>query len=617
MSTIPYRDATRPIDDRVDDLLSRMTLEEKAGLLFHTIATMGPGGTLDGGSDPFGTTPAAELVTERHMNHFNLYNMGASLGAASELARWHNQLQELAQDTRLGIPITISTDPRHAFTDNPLSSMRGGPFSQWPETTGLAAIGDEVLVERYADIVRQEYLAVGIRVALHPQVDLATEPRWRRIHGTFGEDAGLTSRLVRAYIRGLQGDLLGPHSVSAMVKHFPGGGPQRDGNDPHFSFGRDQVYPGAQFDYHLRPFQAAIEAGCSQIMPYYGVPTGTEYEEVGFGFNKDVITTLLRERLRFKGIVCTDWGLITDSSLMGHPFPARAWGVEHLSRIDRVRKAIEAGVDQFGGEACPELVIELVRTNQVSENRVDASARRLLREKFALGLFDKSYVDEDAADAIVGRDDFVQAGVDAQRASVTILHNTGLLPLRAADNLYIEGVERAIAAKYTNIVDDPDDADVVVVRIKAPYGQPRETLEKLLSGDNEGYEDSLQTTFEQIFQADSLEYSPQECDRIMEFAMRAPTVVDVYLDRPAVLTAIIAGCRALVATYGANDAAFLDVLFGRSTPQGRLPFDLPSSMEAIEASRSDVPFDTASPLFRFGHRLVLPSTPRSVDSVGR
>nr|BFE88708.1 hypothetical protein GCM10020093_113090 [Planobispora longispora] len=191
------------------------------------------------------------------------------------MALWHNRLQEMAAGTRLGIPVTVSTDPRHAFTDNPGTAMLAGAFSRWPEATGLAAIGDADLVRRYADVVRREYLAVGIRVALHPQIDLATEPRWSRISGTFGADAGLTSRLVTAYLEGMRGPGPGAEAVACMVKHFPGGGPQKDGEDPHFAYGKEQVYPGGNFDYHLEPFRAAVAAGATQIMPYYGVPVGT------------------------------------------------------------------------------------------------------------------------------------------------------------------------------------------------------------------------------------------------------------------------------------------------------------------------------------------------------
>ena len=190
-------------------------------------------------------------------------------------------------------------------------------------------------------------------MALHPQIDLATEPRWARQVNTFGEDAELSGRLGAAYVRGFQGTELGPESVATMVKHFPGGGPQLDGEDPHFAYGREQVYPGGKFELHLSPFEAAFAAGPRQMMPYYGMPIGTEYEEVGFGFNRDVITGLLRERYGFDGIVCTDWGLITDHRSWASDFPARAWGVEHLTPVERIVKALDAGVDQFGGEAVP------------------------------------------------------------------------------------------------------------------------------------------------------------------------------------------------------------------------------------------------------------------------
>lgn len=417
-----YKDASLPVARRVEDLLSRMTLEEKAGQLFHAMLMMNADGTpvteTDGSMLPLSTP---ELVEDRFLTHFNL--LGSH--GAREMARWQNAVQEMAAGTRLGIPVTLSTDPRHTFTDNPGASFNAGAFSAWPEALGLAAIGDPELVHRFADTVRREYLAVGFRVALHPQIDLASEPRWARQSGTFGSDARLTSELVRAYVRGLQGPSLGPGSVSAMVKHFPGGGPQKDGEDPHFAHGKEQVYPGGMREHHLEPFKAAIAAGCAQMMPYYGQPVGTDWEEVGFGFNKGVVTGLLREELGFDGIVCTDWGLINDATIFGQKHPARAWGLEHLSPAERAARALEAGCDQFGGEQCPEVVVELVRSGRVPQSRIDASVRRLLREKFTLGLFENPYVDPDAAEETVGRSDFTALGAAAQRRSLTVLTNPG------------------------------------------------------------------------------------------------------------------------------------------------------------------------------------------------
>lgn len=578
----PWLDQELPVADRVELLLNEMTLGEKAGLFFHTMIGMGE---LTEPNAVFSTPSAVDYVERRHMTHFNLIG-GAPTGR--EIAEWHNALQRLAASTRLGIPVTLSTDPRHSFTDNPGTAMLSGPFSQWPEPLGLAAIRDEETVERFADIARQEYVAVGLRVALHPQVDLATEPRWARQVATFGEDAELTGRLGAAYVRGFQGASFGPGSVSTMTKHFPGGGPQKDGEDPHFAHGREQVYPGDAFELHLKPFEELLAAGTRQIMPYYGMPVGTQYEEVGFGFNRSVITGLLRERFGFDGVVCTDWGLLTDAEIFGQPFPARAWGVEHLTPSERMKKVLDAGADQFGGEACPELLIELVESGEIDEERLDRSARRILREKFELGLFESALVDAEAADAVVGRDDFRAAGEWAQRASITLLTNdvdgSPLLPLRDGVALYVEGIDAWRAEAYGRVVASPEEADVIVVRLQAPF-------------------DERTTVFESLFHAGSLEFPADVIEHVRELARHAPIVVDVYADRPAILEPIVAAAAAVTVNWGASAEALLDVLTGRFAPQGRLPFDLPRSMAAVEASRPDVPFDTADPLFRFGDGL--------------
>ncbi|GAA1957079.1 glycoside hydrolase family 3 protein [Agromyces allii] len=584
-----YRDASLPVDERVENLLAQMTLEEKAGLFFQTMIAMSQDGELSEANPMFGLPSNHDQVIGKGMTHFNVLGSAPS---AELMAKWHNALQELAASTRLGIPVTISTDPRHSFSDNPLAGMLSGPFSSWPETIGLAAIRDEALVERFGDIARQEYTAVGIRVALHPQIDLATEPRWGRQVATFGEDAELTGKLGAAYIRGFQGESFGPGSVSTMTKHFPGGGPQMDGEDAHFEHGREQVYPGGEFELHLKPFEDAFAAGTRQIMPYYGMPVGTEYEEVGFGFNKSVVTGLLRERYGFEGIVCTDWGLISDAEIFGEPFPARAWGVEHLTPRERVIKVLEAGVDQFGGEAIPELLVELVEAGEISEERLDVSARRLLREKFVLGLFDQPFVDVEHAARVVGSDEFVAAGEAAQRASITVLTNTvtdagaPTLPLARGLRLYVEGIAPEIAAEYGTVVETPAEADVAVIRTHAPF-------------------EVRSSTFENFFHQGSLDFTEEAVAHLCEVAAAVPTVIDVHLDRPAILTPFIDEAAAVVGNYGASARAVLDVLTGAVAPLGKLPFDLPSSMAAVEASREDVPFDTKDPLFRFGHGLSL------------
>ncbi len=573
----PYQDAGLSVHQRVEDLLSRMPLADKVGLMFHTIAVPAD---VDAVVPLFGERSLRSLV-DKGLRHFNVLG---SLPDGRSFAQWHNSVQSAALQHPLGIPVTFSSDPRHHFGDNPLTQMMAGPFSLWPEPLGLAAIGSADRVREFADIVRQEYLAVGIRVALHPQLDVATEPRWSRINTTFGEDADLTSRLGVAYVAGLQGPRLGADSVAAMVKHFPGGGPQLDGNDPHFGWGREQVYPGDNAAYHLRPFRAALDAGAAEVMPYYGMPVGTDWDEVGFGFNKSVITGLLRDELGFDGIVCTDWGLVSDHPDLGDLGVARAWGVEHLGPADRALRVIEAGADQFGGEDCTEVLLGLVRDGRVSESRIDESVRRLLRVTFTLGLFDHPFVDEESASIALGRIDFRDAGLAAQRDSLTLLANAGLLPLARGAKVFAPQISAAALEGHATRVDDPAAADVAVLRIKAPY-EPR----------TEG--------MAALFHHGSLEFAAEEVRRILEVCAAVPTVIDVYLDRPAVLTPLAGAAAALIANFGVSERALIAVLFGAAEPRGTLPFDLPRSDAAVAASRTDVAFDTADPLFRFGHGL--------------
>ncbi|MYH66579.1 MAG: glycoside hydrolase family 3 protein [Chloroflexi bacterium] len=583
MTKLPYQDPARPLDERVEDLLTRMTLAEKAGLMFQTMLMIPPDGSFDPASqNPFFKVSIRELL-DKHLTHFNLVGSAS----ARQTAEWLNQLQGLAAEARLGIPITMSSDPRHNVPVNEnIGAMMGtAAFSQWPETTGLAALGDPELVQEFADTARQEYLAVGLRAALHPMVDLATEPRWGRINGTFGEDSALTARLTAAYIRGFQGDELSAQSVACTTKHFPGGGAQKDGSDPHFAYGAEQAYPGGNFDYHLPPFVAAIEAGTAIMMPYYAKPMGTEYEEVGFAFNKGIITGLLREEMGFDGVVCTDWGVLTDDNIMGMPFPARAWGVEHLTVSERIVKALEAGVDQFGGESCPEMIVELARAGKVSEARIDASARRLLRDKFRLGLFERCTVDAAAAADVAGSPAFRAAGESAQRRSMALLKNDGCLPLRGRPKLYIENIDPAIAGEYGDVVNSPEAADFAILRLQTPF-QPRSDF-----------------FLEQMFHQGDLDFKEPELSRLLAIMARVPTIVDIYLERAAVIPEIAAAATGLLANFAVSDAAALDVIFGRAKPEGKLPFELPRSMEAVRAQRSDTPRDSQDPLFAYGHGL--------------
>ncbi|HRI58337.1 MAG TPA: glycoside hydrolase family 3 N-terminal domain-containing protein [Saprospiraceae bacterium] len=583
----PYEDSRQSVEKRVEDLLWQMNLEEKAGMMFINGVLINADGTLEKKPDAQGFAArlptAMDYINGSKMNHFNYWQAPGTRA----LADGYNAMQKVAESSRLGIPVTIASDPRHYFSNNIFTMAEGG-FSQWPEQLGFAAIGDEKLVRTFADIARQEYVAVGIREALHPMADLATEPRWARVSGTFGEDAKLSAKLIKAYVLGFQGKKLDANSVACMTKHFSGGGPQKEGLDPHFEFQKGQVYPGKNFNYHLIPFEAAFEANTASIMPYYGIPTDQTSENVGFSYNKDIITKLLREKYKYDGVVCTDWGLVTDANMGPVVWPARAWGVENLSREDRVKKIIEAGCDQFGGENCPELVVSLAKSGKVSEKRIDESIRRLLRQKFILGLFDNPYVDADKAVQIVGRADFKAAGEAAQRRSFTLLKNEGkTLPLKTGKlKIYVKNVDAKVAAQYGQVVDNPKDADIAVLRINTPW-----------------YPVDTQNPFAKGFHHGDLDFKGKELEEILALLKTVPTVVDIYLDRPAVIPEISAQAKALLANYGASDAALLDVVFGKAKPGGKLPFELPSSMEAVRNQKEDVPYDSKNPLYKFGYGL--------------
>ncbi|MBK7935883.1 MAG: glycoside hydrolase family 3 C-terminal domain-containing protein [Lewinellaceae bacterium] len=585
-----YEDASQPVEARVNDLLSQMNLEEKAGMMFINGVFINDDGTLERKPDAKGFAarlpPASDYIEGRKMNHFNYWQTPGTRA----MAEGYNAMQKMAENTRLGIPVTIASDPRNYFSNN-IFAMAAGSFSQWPEQLGFAAIGDEKLTRTFADMARQEYVAVGIREALHPMADLATEPRWARVSGTFGEDAKLSAQMIKAYILGFQGEQLGSQSVACMTKHFSGGGPQKEGLDPHFEFQKGQVYPGKNFNYHLIPFEAAFEVHTASIMPYYGVPTDQTSENVGFSYNKDIITKMLREKYKYDGVVCTDWGLVTDAPLgPGVVWPARAWGVEALSRAERVQKIIEAGCDQFGGENSPELVIQLVREGKVSEARIDQSIRRLLRQKFVLGLFENPYVDVEKALQTVGKPEFIKAGEVAQRRSITLLKNDKkTLPLKTGKlKIYVKNVDAKVAAQYGEVVDNPKNADIAILRLNTPW-YPVQTQNPIAKGFHHG----------------DLDFKGVEKDSILQLLNTVPTVVDIYLDRPAVIPEISAKARALTANYGASDAALLDVIFGKFKPEGKLPFELPSSMEAVRKQKEDLPYDSEKPLYRFGFGLSL------------
>jgi len=579
-----YRDPALPIERRVDDLLGRMTVAEKAAMMFHP--STAPAG--DGLSQADAVAAAERYAGEVGISHFNV--LGGEDSVA--VAEWHNTLQEIAEGTRLGIPVTLSTDPRHGFRSNLFTGQAMDSLSRWPDYPGVAAIGETDAARVFGDTMRQELLAMGVRVLLGPMADIFSEPRWSRGSGTFGEDPERVAELTVAFIEALRGGgELGPHSVAAVVKHFPGGGPQLRGDDAHDPRYPEQVYPGGQQELHLKPFERAFAAGASQVMTYYGKPVGTEWPEVGFAFNEPVVRDILRRRLGFDGIVVTDWNLLESEDMAGMEFGPNGWGLEHLTPLERAAIALDVGVDQFGGDRNAALIEELVDSGRISESRIDESIRRLLREKFRLGVFENRRVDTAATAEICGSPAFTAAGVEAQRKSLVLLADRGD---RIADGarVLLDGVDARTATDAGLVpVHDIAEADAVVVRLDAPFEPGKGSL-----GD--------------FFRGGSLEFDAATVAKIARYSASAPVYLSVYLERPAVLTSMTDSSTMLIGDFGAADAVVLDAFRGIAPLTGILPFDIPSSMAAVEASREDVPFDTADPLFRHGFGLRRESHPR-------
>jgi beta-glucosidase len=595
----PYEDWRLPSAVRARDLVGRMTLDEKVGAAVHGTARIASGPMASGPA--YDTAAAAAMILTRNVTSL-VTRLAVSPGA---LAAESNVLQRIAERGRLGIPLTISSDPRSHFRSVAGASTAAAGFSKWPETLGFGALDDPVLVRHFASIVRAEYRAVGIHMALSPQADLATEPRWSRISGTFGERPDRVGALVTAYVQGMQGNPthLARDGVATVVKHWVGYGASVEGFDGHNAYGRYVRFPGGAFREHVTPFLGALASGVVGVMPTYAILDGlsidgTPLEPVGAGFSRQLLTEQLRGRYRFRGMVLSDWGVTQDcgaACTTGEPPQtamqiAAPWGVESLTKAQRFAKGMNAGIDQFGGVDDGRPLAEAVGAGLVTQGRLDEAVARIMRVKFDLGLFENPYADPARADRVAASPAHQTEATHTQaRALVVLAHERGtpLLPPPGA-KIYLQGVDSAVArAQGYRVVGNATDADVAVIRIAAPY----QTLHPTFFFGRMQHEGDLGFS-----DADS------SLALIKATSAKVRTIVVVYLDRPAILTALVPLATTLIGEFGASDDALFDALSGRVPPVGRLPFELPRSMDAVRAQRSDVPHDSESPLYPVGFR---------------
>ncbi|HEX2856140.1 MAG TPA: glycoside hydrolase family 3 N-terminal domain-containing protein [Propionibacteriaceae bacterium] len=654
---LPYADWRRGPEERARDLAGRLSLEQIAGLMLYSPHQMVP--TLPGGPfratyggrefDPAVHDPAAlsdqqrDLLLRDHIRHV----LVVSFADVDTAVTWHNAMQELAEREPFGVPINFSSDPRHGASDSAAEfKSHGVAVSKWPEGLGIAATFSPDTCRRFADAVRQEYRALGITTALGPQVDLATEPRWMRAVDTFGGQVDQATELAKTYIDTVQttpGSAAGwgPGSVVAMAKHWPGGGTGEGGRDAHYRFGMYNVYPGGNFAEHLRPFTEGALAldgptrAAGAIMPYYSVSVGQAEGEVGNSYSRHLIADLLRGEYGYDGVVCTDWGITGDSSGELEGFESRCFGVEHLTVAERHLRLILNGVDQFGGnsDAGPVLEAYALGCQQHGEEamraRFEQSAVRLLRGMFRVGLFDDPYLDADTSRSVVGREDFVTSGFQAQLDSIVTLKGGAPLPrgskvwvprrhvdehkgffrrpVPASDS---DGFDPAIAGDYFTLVERPEDADAALVAMVSPMSDPYVDGFRPISLQYRPYD--APTAREPSLAGDrsyrgrpAVVANTADLDNLEE-ARRAmggrPVVAVLRLDVPVVMAEVEPLADSVYVHFGVSQRALLDVVSGSARAGGRLPVTLPRDMATIEAHREDVFNDYEPYVDAAGHR---------------
>ena len=543
----PYEDWRLPAEERATDLASRLSVEEIAGLMLYSSHQSVPAESWSGLYDgkPFLESSATSSdLTDNQKKFLTEDNLRAvlvtSVESPSAAAVWNNNMQMLAEGIGSGVPVNISSDPRHETSATAEYNYgSGGDISHWPTSLGLAATFDPALVEEFGRIAAQEYRALGIATALSPQIDLATEPRWTRFYGTFGESPQLDIDMARAYVDGFQtsagddeiADGWGYKSVNAMVKHWPSGGPEEAGRDAHYNYGKYAVYPGGALETHLRPFtEGAFKLDgatgkASAVMPYYTISTGIDPsgKNVGNSYSRYIINDLLRGKYGYDGVVCTDWAITADNSRIDS-FDGKPWGVEEMTVAQRHYECLKAGVDQFGGNNDKEPVLEAYAMwveefgRESADQRFRDSARRLLLNSFRTGLFENPYLDPDKSEDVVGNPEFMEKGYEAQLKSVVMVKNSDdVLPMRSYQSKGEPGVFRPrvyvpqkyypavpdffgrmsqerwedvfsdeMILNYYEPVSDPAEADFAIVVIDAPTSGNGWSAEDVKNGGN-GY----------------------------------------------------------------------------------------------------------------------------------
>lgn len=663
---LPYEDWRLPAEERARDLASRLSIDEIAGLMLYSpqVKLPMPNDTYNGVAFAESGKNADDL-SDGHIRCLlddNVRHLLVSTFPTPEIAaKWNNKVQALIEGHTHGIPANNSSDPRHsAFSDAEFSPGNGGNISLWSNMLGLAATFDPETVKEFAQIASEEYRALGIATALSPQADLGTDPRWYRYSSTFGPEPRLGTDLTRAYCDGFQtsdekdevekGSGWGRKSVNTMVKHWPGGGSGEGGRDAHYGNGKFAVYPGNCFPLHKQPFmkgafQLEGKTGkASAVMPYYTISYNQTDENVGNGFNRDIILNQLRNEAGYDGVVCTDW-LITHDEIHPGVHSGKPWGVENMTEAERHYKALLAGIDQFGGNNKKAPVLEAYQMfvkeygEEFARKRFEESACRLLKNIFRTGLFENPYVDVEKTKSTVGNPEFMKKGYEQQLRSIVMLKNSGkLLPISKTKKVYIpkrkspagpnywrqeqperiyDPVPDSILGSYYEKTVNPKEADFAIVFIESPHsylmGYDPEDLKKGGNGYipiSLQYNDYTATNAREtsIAGGDPFEeftnrsyknktaHTINKCDlELLETTRKSmgskPVVLVLMMSNPTVMSEIEPLADAILVGFDVQAQAYMDIISGNFEPSGLLPLQLPASMDAVEKHCEDKPRD--------------------------
>lgn len=679
---LPYEDWRRDDKTRAEDLAGRLTVEEMAGLMLHSshqnvptlpYTTMYPHtysgkSYLESGADPWTLTDQQQqILKEENLRHI----LAANINDVETAVKWSNNLQEFAEKLPHGIPVNISSDPRNGVGDGDQEFKSNGlKISKWPEGIGMAATFSPDTCKKFAEIASKEYRALGISTALGPQMDLVTEPRWFRGIDSFGGHSGLSVDLAKAFCDGMQTtvgytDGWGQDSIIAMAKHWPGGGTGEGGRDAHYPFGKYAVYPGNNFEEHLKPFldgAMKLEGNtgkCAAIMPYYTISWNQDKkngENVGNSYSEFIIKDLLREKYGYDGVVCTDWGITDDKTpTVGSFVPGgKCHGVEELSIPERFLKLIMNGVDQIASVDKGDLLLEAYHIGcnrygkEVMEQKLRDSVRKILLNMFRVGLFENPYLDLDTSLNAVGSKENIKAGYAAQLASTVLLKNkNSVLPLRNKIKVYVPDrhigefynflrmknsasdehpVSDQLLEEYFDLVKSIEEAEAALVFVESPFGNGGYDPEDLKNGGN-GYEpislqyrpytavnvrkvsiaggDPREKTLNRSYYGKSTTTANEsDLDNVLLMKDKMgekPVIVCIRMKTAAVLSELEPYADAILVDFGVQKRAILDIITGKYEPSGLLPMLLPKDMDTIEKHCEDVTFDVEAYKDTEGH----------------